>query len=79
MDRVLMVSSDGHAGIPTDQYADYADPRDREAFEDAVRIHRARVGEYLVEFSKAAAGTRYLDPVGRVADLEADGVVAEVL
>jgi len=33
MDRYLVISSDGHAGLPPEQYRDYVDPQYREEFD----------------------------------------------
>ena len=33
MDRYLVISSDTHAGPPTEAYRDYVDPQHREAFD----------------------------------------------
>ena len=33
MDRYLVISSDGHAGLPPERYRDYVDPQYREEFD----------------------------------------------
>ena len=33
MDRYLVISSDGHAGLPPDRYRDYVDPQYRDEFD----------------------------------------------
>ena len=45
MDKVMIIFSDGHAGIPTESYAEYAEAKDREAFAEAVAVHRACAGD----------------------------------
>ena len=41
LDRYLIVSSDGHAGLPAAQYREYVDPEFRDAFDVALPIQIA--------------------------------------
>ena len=44
-DRLLVVSSDCHAGLPPARYRDYLDPEFREAFDHALPIQIANTRE----------------------------------
>ena len=90
MDRYLVVSSDGHAGLRAAEYRDYLDPQYREAFDAALPIQvemTERMGKlFLVsdineEWRKGrdAALSGAWDPTERDKVLDADGVAAEVL
>ena len=48
MNRYLVLSSDGHAGLPPEQYRDYVDPKFRDAFDVALPIQ--------IEATRAAFG-----------------------
>ncbi len=74
MDRYLLISADCHAGGSIEQYREYLDPQYRDEF-DAWR------GRYSNPFRdlQADGRTRNWDSDRRTAELEADGVVAEVL
>jgi predicted TIM-barrel fold metal-dependent hydrolase len=73
-DRLVLISADGHAGGNHDQYREYLDAKYLEAF-DAWR------GRYTNPFKDLTGGTRNRnwDDDRRIAELEADGVVAEVI
>jgi len=73
-DRYLLLSADCHAGASVDQYRDYLDPVWRDDF-DAWR------GKYSNPFRDLQGGgrTRNWDGERRRTELEADGVVGEVL
>ena len=58
MDRYLVVSSDGHAGLPPEQYRDYLDPQYRDAFDVALPLQNDAI---------AAAERRFL-----IADINAE-------
>ena len=47
-DRLLVVSSDCHAGLPPARYRDYLDPEFREAFDASPEAY---IAQPLVEFS----------------------------
>ncbi|MFQ5515729.1 MAG: amidohydrolase family protein [Myxococcota bacterium] len=90
MDRYLVISSDGHAGLPPERYRDYLDPRYREAFDAALPLQieetRKAAAKFLVaEFNerwRAEAGigaTGAWDHEQRVAVLNADGIAGEIL
>jgi predicted TIM-barrel fold metal-dependent hydrolase len=98
MDKVLLVSADGHAGAPLWVYRDYLEGQYREAF-DEWRERQREVVQALRTTSTFGAvempGRRrpflaedpregitveeVMDPDTRVKNLEAEGVVAEVL
>ncbi len=73
-DRYLLLSADCHAGGSLDQYREYLDPAYRDEF-DAWR------GRYSNPFRDLQGGgrTRNWDDDRRTRELEADGVVGEVL
>jgi predicted TIM-barrel fold metal-dependent hydrolase len=73
-DRLVLISADGHAGGNHEQYRGYLEERYLEAF-DAWR------GQYTNPFKDLTGGTRNRnwDDDRRIAELESDGVVAEVL
>jgi predicted TIM-barrel fold metal-dependent hydrolase len=74
VDRYLLISADCHAGGSIDQYREYLDPSYRDEF-DGWR------GRYSNPFRDLQGGgrTRNWDSDRRTAELESDGVVAEVL
>jgi predicted TIM-barrel fold metal-dependent hydrolase len=88
--RYLIVSTDGHAGLPPHEYRDYLDPQYREAFDDALaeEIERRKKAEenFLIKdfndrwragnVGKLAAAW---DSDLRTEVIDADGVAAEVL
>ena len=73
-ERYLLLSADCHAGGSLDAYREYLDPEWREEY-DAWR------GKYSNPFRDLQGGgrTRNWDGERRVSELEADGVVGEVL
>lgn len=90
MDRYLVVSSDGHAGLPMAEYRSYVDPEFRAAFDAALPIQKAITEEAAKNFLIADINEEWRS--GRQADLEGawdsdarirvvdeDGVAAEVL
>jgi predicted TIM-barrel fold metal-dependent hydrolase len=98
MNRLLMVSSDGHIGAPLAVYRDYIDPGYRGAYDDWLSAHKEGEKELRAtdSFARMAMPGRrrpYLsehpdegitlaeicDPKARLAALEAEGAVAEVL
>lgn len=90
MDRYLVVSSDGHAGLQPEQYRDYLDPQYREAFDVALPIQiqmteaaeeRFLVGDINREWRKGreAGLSGAWDSDERNKVLDGDGVAAEVL
>ena len=44
MDRYLVISSDTHAGPPTERYREYLDPRYLEAFDADVAANQQLIG-----------------------------------
>ncbi len=90
MDRYLVVSSDGHAGLPAAEYRSYVDPAFRELFDKALPIQvqltkqaeqRFLVAEINAEWRRGREYelTGAWDPDARDKVLDADGVAAEVL
>lgn len=90
MDRYLVVSSDGHAGLQPDRYRDYLDPRYRAAFDEkiAAEIRAREDAESMMQIR--AFNSRWRADVGdgllgvcdseiRNRVLDQDGVVAEIL
>jgi predicted TIM-barrel fold metal-dependent hydrolase len=70
----ICITSDTHAGASLDTYGTYLDPRYRDEFE-------AWRGRYKNPHKKHIGGkkTKNWDSVERLADLETDGVVGEVI
>ncbi len=90
MDRFLIVSTDGHAGLPMERYRDYLDSKYHAAFDEALPIQREmtrRAEEKLLlsEFNdKWRQGIEEdlkgaWDGTVRNRVIDADGVAAEVL
>ena len=90
MDRYLVISSDGHAGLPPERYRDYLDPQYRDKFDvelAAAIAERAGAEQaFLIsEFNNKwrAENAEGLDgawdSAARNKVLDADGVAAEVL
>ncbi|MDD9801211.1 MAG: amidohydrolase family protein [Deltaproteobacteria bacterium] len=90
MNRHLVISSDGHAGLPPERYRDYLDPKFREAFDLALPIQLERTAqmEKLFLVDEINAGWRQgreralsgaWDSDARNEVIDSDGVAAEVL
>ena len=88
MSRVLIVSSDCHAGLPDGRYRDYLDEDYREAYDrQLARLReqgdklRAQVSQFLDEREEELAEglTGAWDSAQRTKELDADGITAEVL
>jgi predicted TIM-barrel fold metal-dependent hydrolase len=87
MSRVVIVSSDGHAGIERERYRDYIDARYHRDFDQHLQAlatieanePAAFAEEVSEERERVAAKCNFMDPAGRLSDLEANGVSAEVL
>jgi predicted TIM-barrel fold metal-dependent hydrolase len=89
--RYLVISSDTHAGPPAEQYRDYLDPKYRDAFDEDLKMvkemNRARsemtdAGEFEAKWeAETGDGGRRAswDPVARDAELDKEGVAAEVI
>ena len=89
-DRMLLVSSDCHAGLPPERYREYLDPQFREAFDHALPIQIANTREaekmFLVQEinEEWRRGWDYeltgaWDHDARVKVLDGDGVAGEVI
>jgi predicted TIM-barrel fold metal-dependent hydrolase len=89
-DRYLVISSDCHAGLPNEQYREWLDPEHRAAFDESLEA-RARLmelasrnilnEEFAEEWEREnEEGLRGgWDAARRDLELEADGVVGEVI
>jgi predicted TIM-barrel fold metal-dependent hydrolase len=90
MDRYLVISSDGHAGLPPERYRDYLDPRHREAFDQALPIQLQLTAQAERRFLVADINAQWRkgreyelsgawDADARNKVLDTDGIAAEVL
>lgn len=90
MNRYLVLSSDGHAGLPPEQYRDYVDPKFRDAFDVALPIQieatQAAAKKFLVaDINEEWREGRDSDLSGawdhdaRIRVLDGDGIVGEVI
>jgi predicted TIM-barrel fold metal-dependent hydrolase len=88
--RYLVISSDTHAGPPTAAYREYVDPQFLEAFDADLAAQEQLIGlraeisndEFTQKWEEETGdgGRRASwDPVARDAELDAEGVVAEVI
>ncbi|MCG8591113.1 MAG: amidohydrolase [Proteobacteria bacterium] len=90
MSRLLVISSDCHAGLPPEQYRDYLDPQYRELFDQALplQIEATEVAakqflvadinrEWRTGLEPALAGA--WDHDARIDVLDADGIAGEVI
>jgi predicted TIM-barrel fold metal-dependent hydrolase len=76
MGRVAIISVDGHVKAPREGYRDYIDPKWRAAFDDWLKSFDGMPDGFVrPEFGEDAQW----DPTRRVAELEGQGVMAEVL
>jgi predicted TIM-barrel fold metal-dependent hydrolase len=91
MDRFLVISSDTHAGPPTERYREYLDPKYREAFDADVAASEQLIGmrrelidsaefEEQWEQETGDGGKQASwDPSARNVELDREGIVAEVI
>jgi predicted TIM-barrel fold metal-dependent hydrolase len=91
MDRYVVISSDTHAGPPTERYGDYLEPRYRQAFEEDMRLTKLESefrrdlidGSAFAEQWEAETGDSgrraSWDPAVRNAELDREGIAAEVI
>jgi predicted TIM-barrel fold metal-dependent hydrolase len=90
LDRYLVISSDGHAGLPPERYRDYVEAKYRAAFDDHIAAEiKARqeaekfflISDFNTKWREQnwAGLTGAWDPDARNKVLDNDGVVAEVL
>ena len=85
--RVVVISSDCHAGIPRDEYKEYLERRYHTQLDDyastaevfGVTALEAFVDHVIDERTEVANRCRFTDSAGRLLDLEENGVVSEVL
>jgi predicted TIM-barrel fold metal-dependent hydrolase len=91
MDRYLVISSDTHAGPPTERYREYLDPRYLEAFDADVAANQQLIGarrdlvdtgdfEEKWEDETGDGGKKASwDSTARNIELDREGIVAEVI
>ena len=91
MDRYLVISSDTHAGPPTERYRDYLDPKYLEAFDADVAANQQLIGarrdlvdsgdfEENWEHETGDGGKKASwDSTARNIELDREGIVAEVI
>ena len=88
-DRYLVISSDGHAGLPPERYRDYLDARFHPAFDKALAIQIAMTHHHEEKFLIKDFNERWRRGIERELQgawdsdirnevIDADGVVAEV-
>ncbi|HEY7106390.1 MAG TPA: amidohydrolase family protein [Acidimicrobiia bacterium] len=86
MEPYLVISSDCHAGLPTEQYRAYIDPDQRPAFDEMLAAREAAASartsnefadRWLAEHAEGLTGA--WDGHRRDKELDADGVVGEVI
>src|SRR4051812_8558189 len=86
MEQYLIISSDCHAGLPTEQYRPYVDPDQRVAFDEmlaareqanAARVSNDFADRWVEENAEGLSGA--WDGQRRDKELDADGVTAEVI
>jgi predicted TIM-barrel fold metal-dependent hydrolase len=90
MDRYLVISSDGHAGLPPERYREYLDPKYRAAFDQALPIQiemtkaaerRFLVADINAQWRKGReeALSGAWDHDARIKVLDRDGIAGEIL
>jgi predicted TIM-barrel fold metal-dependent hydrolase len=90
MDKILVISSDGHAGLPPEQYRDYVSPEHRETFDLALPIQNERAREMSEKFLIADINEQWrkgrAEPLSGAWDgeqrnkvLDGDGIAGEVI
>tara|TARA_R110002049_G_scaffold31098_9_gene105853 strand:- start:302 stop:1477 length:1176 start_codon:yes stop_codon:yes gene_type:complete len=90
MDRYLIVSTDGHAGLPMEGYRDYLDSKYHKAFDEELPIQRRKTRKAEESFLISEFNDKWRDGIsdglngawdGAVRNrvIDADGVAAEVL
>jgi hypothetical protein len=90
MERLLVISSDCHAGLPPERYRDYLDPQYREMFDLALPIQIAEMEKmskmFLIDdinrdwragVAEGLSGA--WDHDARVRVMDADGIAGEVI
>ena len=93
MDRYLVISSDTHAGPPSEAYRDYVDPRYRDAFDrdletalalrsiilESASEEQSRFREEWEEETGDGGRLASHDPAARDAELDREGIAGEVI
>ena len=90
MDRYLIVSTDGHAGLPMEGYRDYLEAKYHAAFDEALPLQREMTRKAEEKFLISEFNTKWRRDVGdglrgawdgavRNRIIDDDGVAAEVL
>jgi predicted TIM-barrel fold metal-dependent hydrolase len=92
MDNLIVVSSDSHAGVPKELWTEYVDPQfhellpklreDNEVYPTAIFLLGAKSGTTGLPETQEAHSSEWhglYDPVLRLADMDREGVAAEVI
>ncbi len=90
MSRLLVISSDCHAGLPAARYREYVDPQHREVFDQALPIQMQMLEEASRKFLVADINREWRrgreaelsgawDHEQRLGVLDADGIAGEVI
>jgi predicted TIM-barrel fold metal-dependent hydrolase len=93
MDRYLVISSDTHAGPPSEAYREYLDPRHRDAFDrdlesalalrsvilESASEEQAKFREDWEEETGDGGRLASYDPAARDAELDKEGIAGEVI
>lgn len=90
MNRLLVISSDCHAGLPPEQYREYVDPEYREAFDLALPVQKQMMEEAARKFLIADINAEWRrgreellagawDHDQRIKVLDGDGIAGEVI
>jgi predicted TIM-barrel fold metal-dependent hydrolase len=90
MSRVIVISSDCHAGLPPERYRDYVSPKYRETFDVALPLQLEEVREMSRKFLVADINTEWRkgrdqalsgawDHARRTEVLDGDGIAGEVI
>jgi predicted TIM-barrel fold metal-dependent hydrolase len=93
MEQMIVVSSDSHAGVPKELWSEYLDPKfhellpqlkaDNETYPTAIFLLSAKGGSTSgvaeVEEAHASGWHGLHDPVLRIADMDREGVAAELI
>lgn len=90
MERLLVISSDCHAGLPPERYRDYLDPQYRDAFDMALPIQIAEMDRMSRMFLIDDINRKWRDEAGpdlagawdhdaRVRVMDGDGIAGEII
>ena len=90
MDRLIVVSSDCHAGLPPEKYRDYLDPKHREMFDVALPIATALTEKSEATFLLKEINDQWREGIEdklegswhyqkRIEMLDGDGIASEII